>query len=153
MSRAVPHEKPHWNFVLGQALAGLEQLIRDLNICEDLKWRGYADVPVPDELLAIIDGLLAEQGLLYEGEVSRLKELRTVVQEVVTPAYQAGCESARQYWADASPDKQEQIVEFRAEDTLAEAWRRVPASFSRNEANWFLEGFCCRWSTVELLTY
>ncbi len=130
----------HWLFALGQAYARLEQLVWGFDFTAEVGKHAYVGVPEPDELVSIIEGFLGEEDDLFGGDISRLEQMRTAIQETITPAYQAGQEAAHQWVATDLKEKYEKAAD--SDPIIAEAWKLVPGAFGPSAASWFVEGVC-----------
>lgn len=144
---------PHWEFALTQALYRLSELVYGFDMNAELYGQNFTGVQDPETLLTIIKGFLDEQDMFLAGQITRLEGMRTAIQQEVAPAYQAGQAAARQVWMDAPPQERARLARLEAEGVINEAWKHVPHKLPASAANWFLEGFCRIWWTVEFLAY
>lgn len=136
---------PHWKFALRTTFTRLEQLILRFDVVAETGAKGYTGVPLPDELLTIIDGFLSEQEQLVEGDVRRLQQMRDYLQKHLVPIYHAGRQLAQNQWHDALPEQRRYLADLTLKDVRRTAWSSVPTHAGSTEANWFVEGFCYTW--------
>jgi hypothetical protein len=134
----------HWRFALGQALAGLRDLVHAFDFVQSAKGHTYADIK-PDYLIEVIDGFLGEpDGVLFGGDRTNLQQLQSLLLGRIKPAHEHGLEAGRRCWHDGA----------KAFGSLTtEALHEVALRFAPDDPalrGWFAEGFCFAYSFEEM---
>lgn len=134
----------HWQFAVGQAFAGLRELVRAFDFVRFVNGHTYAGIE-PQCLVAVIDGFLGEpDGVVFGGDQSELQLLRQLLIESVVPAYQQGLAEGRRRWQQGD----------RVYGSLpTEKLHRIALELAPVDAalrGWFAEGFCYAYSIEKL---
>jgi hypothetical protein len=142
----------HWNFALSAAFGRLEDLIWNFDAFAAKHDHGFPFLGVPDpyELITVIDGFLTES--LYQGDVTRLQEMRLDIENRLIPAYGSGQESAAAHWSSTQFSQHHILASMTVMDFRAEAQNKTLTMFSPSQKCWFVEGFCKMWQ-VKVLNY
>jgi hypothetical protein len=142
-----------WRFALGEAFQGVQRLVWHFDFAKERRGANYTGVPDPNELVQIINGFLTESDHLPDGDISELEKAKVALQGSIGRAYQSGQHASHQRWAQSAPEQQAQLSDLMPETVISAAWSQVPSGLSNSEANWFVEGFCRTWWSVEYVTY
>jgi hypothetical protein len=135
----------HIRFAIGEAMYGLEQLIKHFDFRSAVFHHAYSGIPEPNELFQIIDGFLTEgPALIPGGSRNQLIGLRQIVFDTIKPAYEAGWKTASVYWETSKPKYGETAIERVQEMAFEKA---MDGSI---ETNWFVEGYCRAWAMKEM---
>jgi hypothetical protein len=135
---------PSRRFALGQAFAGLRELVRSFDFLRDANGYTYAGIE-PGYLVEVIDGFLGEpESVVFGGDRATLNELRKLLVEQIQTAHRQGLEAGRRRWHDS-----DRIYGLLSTEELHRlALESAPSD--KMLRGWFAEGFCLAYSFEEL---
>jgi hypothetical protein len=145
--------EPHWNFAIAATIGNLETLVwgfESINARIDATGHMFAGVPEPIEIIAIIDRFLAEDDIFYQGDITRLKEMRQYLVQHISPIFESGWTTAQQYWERLPKAQYNELYQWTIEDFRAEAKAQAPENAKPSQLAWFIEGFCKSWRDQEV---
>jgi hypothetical protein len=134
----------HWRFALGQAFAGLRELVRAFDFSRLADEHTYVGIE-PASLIDVIDGFLAEpEGVVFGGDRADLQRLRQALIERIGPAHRDGLVAGRKQWQEG--DRVFGSLPTEELHQLA-LWSAPEEAMLRG---WFAEGFCFAYATEEM---